>query len=153
MPIMAGKEVFEKMKQNYPNIKIIIISATFCDATIVEYIKKGAASFLYKNCKFDTLVEAITSVQNYGMYYDPHISKILVNELVKPRESATENKFSELEINVLRLIRDGLTGKEIGERLFINNRTVEWHRSQMLKMTGTKNTPELMAFAAKRGYI
>lgn len=153
MPIMSGKEVFEKIKQKYPNIKIIIISATFFDSTILDYLQKGAASFLYKNCKFDKLVEAIETVHLHGVYFDKNISRILASEITKPKESTKVIEFSNLEINILTLVRDGLSSKEIGERLFLNNRTVEWHRSQMLKLTGTKNAPDLIAFATRSGYL
>ncbi len=153
MPVMSGKEAFEKIKQKYPKIKIVIISATFNDSVIIDYLKKGASSFLYKNCKFDKLVNAIVTVHEQGVYYDEEVSKILAKEISLPAETLSKTEFSELEINILKLIRDGLTSKEIGERLFLNNRTVEWHRSQMIKRTHTKNAPDLIAFGIKHGFL
>lgn len=153
MPVMSGKEVLEKIQLKYPKIKIIIISATTREATILEYLKKGVGSFLYKNCKFDKLVEAIVSVHNNGVYYDDYISKILQKDFSIPEVSDPEFEFSEIDKNILRLIRDGLTSREIGEQLHLNNRSVEWHRSQMLKKTNFPNFTALTAYAIQKNLI
>ena len=153
MPLMSGKEVLEKIQHKYPKIKIIIISATTRDITILEYLKRGVGSFLYKNCKFDKLVEAIVAVHKNGVYYDDHLSEILQKDFSVPREINEEFEFSEIDKNILRLIRDGLTSREIGEQLHLNNRTVEWHRSQMLKKTNFPNFTALTAFAIRKNII
>jgi DNA-binding NarL/FixJ family response regulator len=153
VPIMSSKEVFLKIKSKYQKIKIIIVGATFNDSVIIEYMKLGANSLLYKNCKFDKLVEAITSVYKDGVYFYPEISKILSRELTYPNNRNEEISFSETEINILKLIRDGLTSKEIGTKLFISQRTVEWHRSQMIRKTNTKNSPDLIAVVLKMGLL
>jgi len=153
MPVMSGKEVFEKIRQKYPKIKIIIITGKFYDSVVFDYMAKGASSFLYKNSKFNKLVEAIVSVKDHGAYFDENLTKILAKGLAQSKETATKIEFSETEWNILKLIREGLTSKEIAERLCLSNRTIDWHRSQMIVKTGTKNTPDLVAFAISNGHL
>jgi DNA-binding NarL/FixJ family response regulator len=153
MPILSGREAFEKIKQRFPRVKIIIISATFNDQIIVDYVKKGVNSFLHKNCKLDKLIDTICSVQENEFYFDSKISKMLAKEISEPTEPQGKIVFSEIELNILEYLCQGLTSKQIGEKLFINYRTVEFHRSQMLKKINSKNVPALIIYAVKNNLL
>ena len=153
MPIMSGKETLDKIKHKFPKMKVMIMSATFRNPIIVDYVKKGVNSFLDKNCKIDELVNAIYTVYDQGTYFDARITEMLARELTKPTISKDNPVFSSIEISILKLICKGCTSKSIAEQLFINHRTVESHRSDMMRKVSANNVTSLILYAIKNNLV
>lgn len=153
MPVMSGDEAFERLKQLYPGIRIIIVSATFRSAIITDYVKKGVNSFLNKDCNIDEMVDVIKKVYEHGTFFDSKVSQILAKAISEPKPVDNEIKFSDVELGILKLIGQGLTSKEIAGKLHLNQRTVEWHRSQMMRRINTKSSAALIAYAVKNKLI
>jgi DNA-binding NarL/FixJ family response regulator len=152
MPTMDGKESLEKIKLNYPDVKVIILSMHFEDAFIYEFIKNGACAFLPKQCSIDSLVGAIHNVYIVGHYYDAKVSEAMANMIKKNTASNTiinDAIFTSREINIIKLICQRKTNKEIAEELELSVRTVEGHRYNISKKTGINNTLDLVDFATK----
>jgi DNA-binding NarL/FixJ family response regulator len=153
MPVMSGDEVFDKIKKKYPKVKIIIISSTYRPAIIYNYIKKGASSFLHKNCSHQDLVKAIHGVDEHGTYFDPKVQQIIANEVANPTTSEPLVSFTRIELDVLKLLHEGLTMKEIGTKLNIDPRIAEYHKTQMMKKINTNNSIVLIVYAIKHNLV
>lgn len=153
MPHMSGQELFGKIKQNHPNIKIIIISAFFHESAILEYIRKGANSFLPKNSSIEKVVEAINTVYEQGAYYDNKVSMILAKEVAGfgTHHLTQENELSDKEISIIRLICQNKSSKEIADQLNLSKKTIDWHRAKIMRKTHSKNITALIRYAVNNG--
>lgn len=149
MPVMTGREALERIKKKYPKLKIIIITAFSEDATIVEYVKKGVNSFLPKDCKIDQLMEAIFSVYERGTYFDQKVARAIAKELAEPSNppGGKDNELSKQDIAIIQLVCENKTSKEIADILSLSKKTIEFHRSKILRMTNSKNVAGLVTFA------
>ena len=158
MPVMNGREVFEKIKVKYPKLKIIIISMHFKDSYIIEFVKKGASSFLNKNSSIEKIVDALFSVHEHGFYYDNTVAMIMAKSIasncIPPSEDILElTDITSREIEIIRLICLNKSNKEIAESLSISVRTVEGHRLHIMKKTNCKNALELTTFAIQNNFV
>lgn len=143
MPVLSGREAFDKIKQKYPRLKIIIISAFFQEAFIVEYVKKGVNAFLSKDSKIDKVVEALQAVHEQGFFFDDRVSVILAKEVASPtgntgKVALPANDFTERELSIIQLICRHKTSKEIAGLLSLSKKTIDWHRTNIMRKTNAK---------------
>ncbi|EPR66015.1 response regulator [Cyclobacterium qasimii] len=147
MPEMNGFEVLLKLKKKYPRIKAIAISMHDDGNYIMQSIRGGAYGYLLKNADEEELLLAIDTVLKGNKYFNQEISQRMIN--IMSLEGVSPKKLSPKEMEILKLIADGQTTKEIAQKLFISTRTVETHRNNMMKKLEVKNTPELINKAAQ----
>ena len=147
MPEMNGFEVLIKLKKKYPNIKAIAISMHDDGNYIMQSIRAGAYGYLLKNADEEELLKAIDTVLNGNKYFNQEISQKMIN--IMSLEGVSPKKLSPKEMEILKLIAEGHTTKEIAQNLFISTRTVETHRNNMMKKLEVKNTPELINKASQ----
>jgi|TARA_R110002096_G_scaffold62911_4_gene154992 DNA-binding NarL/FixJ family response regulator len=147
MPEMNGFEVLVKLKKKYPNIKAIAISMHDDGNYIMQSIRAGAYGYLLKNADEEELLKAIDTVLNGNKYFNQEISQKMIN--IMSLEGVSPKKLSPKEMEILKLIAEGHTTKEIAQNLFISTRTVETHRNNMMKKLEVKNTPELINKASQ----
>lgn len=147
MPEMDGFTVLKKLKKQYPQIKTIAISMHDDGHYIVKCVRNGAFGYLLKNADEEELIQAIETVYEGKKYFNQEISERMINLMAM--EGSQPKALSAKETEVLALISDGLTTKEIADQLFISTRTVETHRANMMKKLEVKNTAELIKKAAK----
>lgn len=156
MPVMDGMEAIGRIKQEYPNVKVIVLSTHNKEKFILRAMDSGAAGYMLKSADTDEIESTIRSVQESGYYYSDRVSHVMLHGLVsKQKVKPTFNEvdpLSERELEVLRAICQGLTNTEIAGKLFISPRTVEGHRNNMLLKTGAKNTAGLVVYAMTKGY-
>ncbi|MBU2916280.1 MULTISPECIES: response regulator [Reichenbachiella] len=151
MPEMNGFEALKKLKKEYPQIKTIAISMHDDGNYIVKCVRSGAYSYLLKNTDEEELVQAINTVFSGQKYFNPTISERMIN--IMAMEGNQPKKLSAKESEILEMISNGLTTKEIAEKLIISTRTVETHRVNMMKKLDVKNTAELIKKATKLSII
>ncbi|MCV9386026.1 response regulator [Reichenbachiella ulvae] len=151
MPEMNGFEALTKLKKEYPKIKTIAISMHDDGNYIVKCVRSGAYSYLLKNTDEEELVQAINTVYKGQKYFNPTISERMIN--IMAMEGNQPKKLSAKEMEILEMISDGLTTKEIADKLIISTRTVETHRVNMMKKLDVKNTAELIKKATKLSLI
>ena len=151
MPNMDGVEVLKKLALEYPGCKSIILSMHDDGNYITQCAQLGAYGYLLKNTDEEELIKAIRLVHSGRKYFSPEISERMINFMTSPK--AGSNIFSNKESEILSLLSDGLTSKEIAAMLFISARTVETHRANMLAKLEVKNTAELIKKAAEYGYL
>ena len=151
MPNMDGFQVLKEMKTLNSNIKPIVISMHSDGNYIAKCAKDGAYGYLLKNTDEDELTLAMRTVHRGKKYFSAEISEKMINFM--STQSVSENILSNKETEVLGLISEGLTIKEIAAKLFVSSRTIETHRANILKKLEVKNTAELIKKAAKINLI
>lgn len=153
MPIMNGVLLNKLLQQEYPDIKVIILSAHAEERIMAQMLEDGASAYLAKNCDKDELVLAIQTVHTAGYYINKSALKALKNSSYIKNISLQQQDHSSLltirEVQVLQLICQEFTNAEIADKLFISVRTVEGHRNKLLEKTGCQSTAGLVIFAIK----
>lgn len=155
MPDVNGLEVTARLKERFPDVRVVILSMH----ANIEYVRRalqaGAAGYLLKNAKAAELETALSAVAQGAIYLSPDVASIVAADLggqdapggrwqpaLTPREHA-----------VVRLVAAGRTNKEIAERLAISVRTVERHRSAIMRKLGLRHQAELVSYAVRQGLL
>ncbi len=152
LPKVSGIEATQILTSTFPNVKILACSTERDDAIIVEMVKAGALGFVYKGAAGDEMLTALRTVANGITYFSKEMFEMLVKNIQSPLAKVNRpNKFSsedlsERELEILYLITNEMTNKEIAERLYISPRTVDTHRRNLLQKLNVKNTAGLVRF-------
>lgn len=158
MPGVNGVEATKKALEVRPELKIIALTMFKDDAYIQSMIEAGVKGFLIKNIRKEVLERALQAVFNGKTYYSEELwdyfTRTVVKEDKKDEKPLAEDlALTRREIEVLQLMAEGLSNKEIAERLFVSERTVVGHKSNLMSKTNTKNTVSLLAYAIRNGLI
>jgi two-component system, NarL family, response regulator LiaR len=150
MPQIDGIETTIKAISLIADLKIVALTL-FSDLTSYTLMQNaGVKGFINKNIKKTDLQQAINQVYEGGYYFSPEIMKLLA---FKSGSSIYNNKFTNREIEVLKLVCNGLTSHEISDKLFISIKTVEVHRTNIFGKAKVKNVAELIIWAIKNNYF
>lgn len=149
MPIMDGETCIPILLELYPNLKVVVLSAYYSDTIVNVLLKMGAACFLPKHSDYSILLDAIVSVYHSGTFSmeDSEKEKSLKLEL------ELKENFTPRELDILKLLCEEKTSKEIAEALFISHRTVEGHKLRIMEKTNTTSTSGIIIFALRKGYF
>jgi len=153
---MDGIEITQRLKADFPDIKIIIISSHYQKTFMGFILKTGAAAFLPKGISPFELVTIIHTVHKQGYYFKEDQLEVLREQIpTKVPRPVLENTMllSDREIEVLRYICHQKTAKEIGELMFITQRTAEGHKNNLFAKTGAKNIAGLVIYAIQHNHI
>jgi DNA-binding NarL/FixJ family response regulator len=157
MPVMDGIEATKKIIEHFPGIGIICLSMYDDDELIIEMLEAGAIGYLIKNAGKEQITEAIRTVYNNEPYYckttSHKLTKMIAKSRFNPYKKNSKVEFSEREKEIIELICEQFTNKEIGDKLFISVRTVEGHRLKILEKMNVKNTVGLVVYAMKNGIV
>ncbi|HTF81223.1 MAG TPA: response regulator transcription factor [Cytophagales bacterium] len=157
MPIMDGIEATEKIKAQYPDVKIIILTMHHEESVILHLLDLGANGYLLKNSSSQEVANAIDQVVTKDYYFTEYITSVMLKGIRKQIKPAVvqegDFQLTKREIEVLTLICSELTTGEIAERLCISERTVETHRKSLLEKLNAKNTAGLVIKAMKANVI
>lgn len=156
MPNISGIQASEEIKRNHPEIKIVIVSMHQEKELIKKLMERGVNGYLLKNSSKDEVMTAIQTVIQDQPYFSREVTQSLVktgnDHTSKPTSDVlTLATLTEREIEILKLVAEGLTNKEIGEKLFISHRTVDTHRTNLMKKLEISNVAGLIRFAFKNG--
>jgi RNA polymerase sigma factor (sigma-70 family) len=153
MPEGNGLEATRRIKEEMPYVKIVILSVSDDVQDFFEAIKSGAQGYLLKNMEPDHWLDYIMSiVQGEAPISRPLAIKIL-QEFSLQKDDVSGNNLSERETELLHLVVEGLSNKEIGEKLHISESTVKNHLRNILAKLHLKNRMQLIAYAYKNGLI
>ncbi len=151
MPKMGGITATKKIKELYPKIKVIAFTMFGQKDAVDKMIAAGANGYLLKNASLKTLLEAVRKVYGGEDYFDPNV---LRKDAASKQKNSTGQKklLTKRQYEILELIGQGLSNKEIGEKLFIGTYTVGTHRKNMMEKLGLKGRNALMSYALDRKY-
>ncbi|MFN8333575.1 MAG: response regulator transcription factor [Cyclobacteriaceae bacterium] len=150
---MSGIETTRWIKDQSPEIKIILLSSEVSKEFISEGMKMGIDGYLLKDCSKEMLFEAIRTVMRGEKYFSPEVKNLIFRDFyLKETEgkgipAARAKELSKRETEVLVLIASGKTIKEIGDELFISPKTVETHKTHVMDKLGLTNTAQLVKYA------
>ncbi len=153
MPGMDGSEAMAQIKLRWPTIKVIILTMNDEVPVVRRLMDQGADGYLLKTCGREELLRAVQAVQEGQKHFSADITEAL---LTKRAEAAKDDRLSGLssrELEVLGALAEGLSNKEIGERLFISPRTVDTHRTNLMKKVGVHNVAGLVRLAVSAGLV
>jgi DNA-binding NarL/FixJ family response regulator len=150
LPEMDGIEVLRRVRQEYPLTKVLVVSIHAGTAYVTRAIRNGAHGYLLKNSDIQDLSQAIDAILSGETYFSPSVSTSLDENgsVVDPYEELTSR-----EREVLQLVAEGRTATDIRDILYISARTVEKHRSNLMKKLGLKSHAEVIRYALQRGLI
>ena len=157
MPQLNGIEATRMLLEEQPDAKVLALTMFNEKGIIVKVMEAGAKGYVLKNANFNELVEAIHKVASGQNFISSDvIATLMEKDSVRVESSKTEidaGSLTKREIEILKLIAQGLSNKEIGEKLFISHRTVDTHRTHLLNKLEVKNIAGLIRFAMKNGYL
>ena len=154
MPDLNGIDATRKIIADYPNVKIIALSMHYDKQFVSEIFKAGASGYLIKDSAFDELEHAVRIVMDGKTYINPQIASLVVESLVNQTTPSSRKAFSlltEREREVLQLISEGKSTKQIATDLHVSSKTVESHRRQVMGKLNIRNVAELTKYAIREG--
>ena len=157
MPQLNGIEATRILLEEQPDAKVLALTMFNEKGIIVKVMEAGAKGYVLKNANFHELVEAIQKVASGQNFISSDvIATLMEKDSVRVESSKTEidaGSLTKREIEILKLIAQGFSNKEIGEKLFISHRTVDTHRTNLLDKLEVKNIAGLIRFAMKNGFL
>jgi len=151
-----GVEVVGRMKEKYPGIKILMLTMHDSQQVFYNAMVAGADGYLLKDDSGEELLIAIEKVQNGKKYISPTLTDNVTDDVFRMYRDGKKSLYQELskrEKQVLQLVVEGNTSKEMAVHLGLSPRTIDHHRSRLLKKLNKKNSVDLVNFAVRSGLI
>ncbi len=152
MPVLNGVDAARELKKSSPNTKIIILTQHEEDQYVTEALHAGAKGYVLKSQAAEDLVHAIREVCRGAVYLSPSISRTVVGAYLSKRSVSTD-ALSGRERQVLQLVGEGKSTKDIAIQLGISVKTAESHRARLMKKLDIHETASLVRYAIRRGLI
>jgi DNA-binding NarL/FixJ family response regulator len=156
MPGMDGLTTLRRMLRNFPYIKVLVVTQHADRAYLLPALQAGASGYLLKSASIADIVSALHCVCSNKVYLDPSVASVVLDDYRQRSAGGTDVKTDELserEQEVLRLCAWGFTSREIADKLIINTKTVDSHKSRMMSKLGLKTRSELVSYAFKHGIM
>ena len=156
MPDMNGIEATKKMVTEIPGVKVIALSMHSDRRFVLGMLEAGASGYLMKDCAFDELAKAVRSVSTGQTYLSPSIADVLVKgylDRVNEKLSVARSPLTEREREILQLLAEGRSSKEIAAHIGVSVKTVETHRRNMMQKLNMRSVAELTKYAIREGLI
>jgi DNA-binding NarL/FixJ family response regulator len=147
MPLLNGIEATKRIKKTYPNIKIIGVSMNCDPETIFGFIEAGGDGFLSKNTSLEELNLSIDSVINGKKYLTPDIAEIVIENYKTFQNNNYQKGLTEREMEILQLISEGKTSKDIADLLNLSIKTILTHRQNLMNKLDCHNVAKLTKYA------
>jgi DNA-binding NarL/FixJ family response regulator len=155
MQRMGGLETLDRLRSEYAQVKVILLSARDDPPFVQSAIGLRVDGYVLKNGPASEIVTAIREVVKGGSYFSPAVAREIVEQVRSPRSGSPDpfERLSPREREVLALIAQGLAAKEVATELSISTKTVEAHRTSLMRKLGVRKATELVAYALRRGLI
>ncbi len=154
MPGLSGIEACRELRSRQPAINVLMLTSYADDKAVMASLVAGASGFLLKDVQTASLLDAIRTVGRGGKVLDETSSAAVIEQVRNGRilteDDRIASQLSERELSILALITEGLTNREIGERLYLSEKTVKHHVSDILGKLGLARRVEAAAFAMRR---
>ena len=156
MPVLDGVATAHRLQAEYPQVRMLMLSMLDEAHHIERALEAGAHGYLLKNAEKSEVLSAIHMVASGKRFLCSEVGLALLDQaLTTPASPATSPAavLSRRELEVLRLLAQGLTTQQMADQLFVSRRTVETHRQHLLEKTNSKNTATLIRHAMAQGYL
>ncbi|MFC1994116.1 response regulator [Chloroflexota bacterium] len=154
MPECTGLEATQAMHTEMPQVNILVLTVSDKEADLFDAMKFGAKGYLLKNAEAEELVQAIIHTAKGGVTVSPYMASMLLNEFKGWSEPEPEvSSLSPRETEVLQLVTQGASNKEIAKALFISDNTVKTHLRSIMEKLHFANRSQAAAYAASKGLV
>ncbi|MBV8831169.1 MAG: response regulator transcription factor [Acidobacteriaceae bacterium] len=155
MPLLNGIEAARQIRKRNPAAKIIFVTMHFNRDYVREAFEAGASGYVMKHAAVSDLSAAIREVQQGRYYLSPMISERFLGRTLEPNESPSKlfSALSPRQREVLQLVAEGKSAKEIAALLFISVKTVEFHKKHLMDELNLRNSAELVRYAVENGWV
>ena len=151
MPEMNGIDATKVLKKDYPDLKIIILTMHDEKSIIQLLMDIGADGYILKNATQEELLQGIKQVKSGKKHFSPDVTIALLRNDIE--SSKVSHDLTSREVEILTLIAEGFSNKEIGDKLFISHRTVDTHRTNLMKKLEINNIAGLIRYAIKHSLV
>ncbi len=154
MPDMDGIEATRRIRKQSPKVKVIVLTQYDNNEYVLSAIKAGAAGYVPKRALGSELVSAVRAVNRGESFLYPSAAAALIDDY--RRQAKTDEPYDQLtprEREILKLIAEGHTSREIADTLFISLKTVYGHRTKIMEKLGLRNRTDLFKFAVRKGLL
>jgi DNA-binding NarL/FixJ family response regulator len=157
MPELNGLEATRQIKKRFPDVQVLILTVHTDQEYVLQILRAGASGYLVKQAAPTDLISAIQAAHRGGVFLSPSISRKVVEGYVGRAGTAEEpdsyDRLTEREREVLQLIAEGHSTRQIAEQLHVSVKTAETHRTHLMDKLGLHSTAELTQYAIRRGVI
>lgn len=157
MPNLNGIEAAHQITQSHAELAVIVLSMHPDESYVLRALKAGAKGYLLKDSAESDLITAVRAVARGKSFFSPAVSKVLLDDYIrKLKRSGAEDAYDLLtprEREVLQLVAEGKSNKEVANLLNLSVYTVETHRSNIMQKLNLKGVPELTLYAVRKGII
>jgi len=157
MPGVNGIEATQRIRTALPEVKVLVLSMYDDEEHVQRLLAGGASGYMLKRATSDELIRALKEVVAGGMPLDPAVAAKVVKDYVRRVQGDAEPEagpeLTPREFEVLRLVAEGLTNQAIAERLGISRKTVDVHRTNLMRKLDLHDVTELVKYALRRGLI
>ena len=156
MPGLSGLEATRQIKKRVPEVKVVVLTRHANEEYVFQILRAGALGYVVKKAAPTELILAIQSVYRGDSFLSPAISRPVIEEYIRKAEAMVENRYDTLtnrEREVLQLIAEGHSSREIAGLLHITERTVRTHRGHLMDKLDIHSTAELAQYAVRKGVI
>lgn len=150
-------EQIAQIKKNYPAVRLLILSSLLSNEKLMDVLAYEVDAFLLNECDEDEFLNAVKAVKKDEKFYCGHVMGALLHKVIR-KDEAEEETFSssilsEREIEIIQLIADGFTTKDIAQRLYLSFHTVGTHRRNIFRKLNVRNSSELIIHSLRKGII
>ena len=157
MPTMGGLEATRRIRREFPATKVLAVTQYDDSEYVIPVIEAGARGFVAKSAAFSELASAIQAVHNGDSYLSPSAAAALVEECQQRTSAKGETdpyqRLTDREREVLKLVAEGHTAREIAEMLVVSPKTVEWYKTSLMNKLSIRNKADLIKYAIRKGLI
>jgi DNA-binding NarL/FixJ family response regulator len=153
MPLMGGIELCKAIKRQYPHIKVLILSMHNSISIVKDALAAEADGYMLKNTGQDEFLKGINRIMENGTYFSQDIMPVIFSTLQKEKNQDIRNALSQREKEVLGLIVQEYTSREIADKLHISKQTVDTHRINIMHKTNCQTLVGLIKYAIQSGFV
>lgn len=157
MPGSNGTDAIRNIKRRTPEMKIVVLTVQSTESHIRAALDSGADGYILKDDSGSVLLAALESILSGKTYLSPSICKLVVNGYldgsVRPNTTPSWNILTPRERQIMKLIAEGYSNREMADYLTVSHKTVEKHRSNLMRKLGLHNAPAVTAYAIQNGLV
>ena len=147
MPLMNGIDAIRRLRKEETPPKVIFLTMHGDPEIVAECVRSGASGFVKKESCYEELVAAIDAVLNNNVYFPPGTSaEVLASDA---KSAGAVDPLTSRQREILQLLAEGNTAKEIAAMMNVSTRTIEWHKYRMMRVLGVQNSAELVRYAVR----
>jgi DNA-binding NarL/FixJ family response regulator len=157
MPLLNGIEATRQIRRDYPQVRILTLTVHESEDYVAQLLAAGASGYIIKRAGGDELIGAIRAVQQGEAFLHPSIAKVVIQDYVRRLQAgeglSAQEVLTDREREVLQLIAEGYTNREIADLLHLSIKTVQNHRSNIMRKLDLHDRGELIKYAIQQGII